>query len=161
MKDNFIFRTATIKDLNDVLRLNFELFKLEDKKYDKTLNRNWTYREGKKFFRKRILWKKSFMEVVEYKGKTVGYLCGEIFKGIPWRQKAIYAELDNMFVEGKYRGKKLGTKLVKDFLNWCKKKKVGYVEVVASFSNKNAIGFYNRSGFKDYALILETKISKK
>ncbi len=161
MKEKFIFRKVNLKDLKNVLRLNFELFKLEYGKYDKTLNMKWTHKEGKNVFRKKILRKDSFVEMVEYQEKIVGYLCGGICEGIRWRKKAVYAELDNMFIREKYRGRNLGTRLVKNFLEWCKKKKVDFVAVTASFKNKKAIEFYNELDFNGYDLVLEKKISKK
>lgn len=163
MKKEFIFRKAKIKDLKSILRLTFELFKIEDRKYDPTLNVNWPYGEGKKFFRRKIVEKDSFVEVVERKGKIMGYLCGGIFKFLPYfgREKAVYAELYYVIIKEKCRGKKFGQRLVKDFLKWCRKKKVDYVTVTASVKNKPAINFYRKSSLKDYALVLEKKLSKK
>lgn len=157
MKNNFIFRKANLKDLKDALRLNFELFQKEYREFDKSLNLNWTYREGKKYFKNRIIKKDSFVEVVENKGKIVGYLCGGITKGLSFRKKAKCAELENMFIDKKFRGKGLGTKLTKDFINWCKKNKVNYISVRASIQNKPAHDFYRGLGFKDYDLVLELK----
>ena len=55
MKKDFIIRKADIKDLKDILKLNFELFKKEYQEFDKSLNLNWPYREGKNYFRNRII----------------------------------------------------------------------------------------------------------
>ena len=161
MKEDFIFRKAELKDLKDILRLVFELLKLEDKKYDPTLNVNWPYRSGKDFLRKKIRSRNSFFEVIERSGKIIGFLYSSIYRGLPYRQKAIYAELYHMFIKEEYRGRKLGQKLIKDFLNWCKKNRVDYVQSVPSVNNKPAISFYKKMGFKEYALVLEIKLSKK
>ena len=161
MKNNFIFRKANLKDLKDILRLNFELFQKEYREFDKSLNLNWTHREGKKYFKNRIIKKDGFIEVVENKGKIVGYLCGGVTEGLPFRKKARCAELENMLIEEKFRGKGLGAKLTKDFINWCKKNKVNYISVRTSIQNKPACDFYRSSGFKDYDLVLELKIVKR
>ena len=148
-------RKASIKDLEDILRLNFALFKEEYKKYDKSLNLKWTYAEGKKYFKKRIASKNGFVGIAEIKGEIAGYLCGGISKGKIYRKKAKYAELENMVINGKLRGRGIGTMLVNDFLKWCKENRVGYISVTASVKNKQAADFYRKFGFKDYNLTLE------
>ncbi len=158
MKGSFNIRKPTIKDLEEILRLNLELFKKEYKEFDKSLNLNWTYKEGKEYFKDRIIKKDGFVEVVEHKGKIIGYLCGGISERLFYRKKARYAELEDMLIEKKFRGKGLGTKLTSDFINWCKKNKVDYISVKASAGNKLAINFYRKLGFKDYDLTLEISL---
>ncbi len=49
--DNFLIRKANLKDLKEILRLNFDLFKKEYREFDKSLDLKWTYsREGKEVF---------------------------------------------------------------------------------------------------------------
>jgi len=162
MKNEFKIRKATIKDLNDVLRLNFDLFKKEYKEFDKSLDMNNTYsKEGKKYFRDRIIKKDGFVEVLEYKGKIIGYLVGGLSKKVDYRIKAKYAEAENMLIEKEYRGQGLGAKLMKGFISWCKENKVDYISLTASAGNKYAIEFYRSMGFKDYNLTLERKLKNK
>lgn len=85
--NRLIFRKANIKDLKDIIRLNLELFKNEYRKFDKSLDLIWTYRNGKRYFKNRIIKKDGFVEVVENK-KIIGYLCGGVSKGKSWRKKA-------------------------------------------------------------------------
>jgi len=155
MKKGFIFRRAKPADLKNIQRLSRKLFRFEDRHFDQTLDQNWPFGSGKKFFKKKIAGRNHFAEVAETKNVMIGYLAGGIYKGIPWRQRGVYAELDNMFIESRFRGRGVGEKLVKDFLDWCRQKKVDFVQVTASSKNKNAIGFYRRTGFRNYALVLE------
>lgn len=161
MTNDFIIRKAEIRDLKDILRLNFELFKKEYREFDKSLNLNWTYKEGKKYFKDRIIKKDGFVEVVEYKGIIIGYLCGGITKGLFYRKKAKYAELGDMLIENKFRGKGLGTKLTSNFINWCKNNKVDYISATAFAKNKSAIDFYKNLRFEEYNLTLEREFIKK
>ena len=163
MENNFEIRKANIKDLEHILRLNQKLFNEEFKKFDKTLNLNWTYsKKAKKYFRDRIVGRNGFMEIVANKGKIIGYLCGGISEQLFYfyRQKAKHAELENMLIDKKFRGKNLGAKLAKNFMEWCKKNKVDYISVSASAGNEKTLNFYRKLGFKDYDLTLETKIKK-
>ncbi|MCK4355230.1 GNAT family N-acetyltransferase [Candidatus Parcubacteria bacterium] len=163
MKNNFEIRKANIKDLEHILRLYHELLKEEFKKFDKSLNPNWAYSKlTKKYFQERITKKNGFIEVVENNKKIIGYLCGGISEQsfYLYRQKAKYARLDEMLIDKKFRGKNLGTKLVKDFVKWCEKNKVDYISVTASVGNKKSLNFYRKLGFKDYDLTLEMKMKK-
>lgn len=159
MTNDFIFRKATTKDLKDTLRLNSELCKKEYREFDKTQNLDWTYgKEGRKFFREKIIKKNSFVWVAEKRRKVIGYLSGGMAKRIPWRKKAQYAYLGSIFIEKEFRERGLGAALVKNFIDWCKKKRVNYISVATLAKNKSAIDFYRHSGFRDYDLVLELKI---
>ncbi len=68
--------------------------------------------------------------------------------------------MDNMFVEEKFRNNGLGRVLVDNFIDWCEKKRVDYIDVRASMRNAGGIQFYKRAGFKDYDIVLEMKLSK-
>ena len=161
MENNFKIRKATIRNLEDILRLNFELFKKEYREYDKSLSLKWAYSPGgKKYFRNRIIKKNGFVEMVEKEYKIIGYFCGGIQERMFYRKKAKYAEIENMFIEKKYRRKGLGAALVKNFINWCKKNKVDYISVSVSAKNELGLKFYKKAGFKDYTFTLERKLSK-
>lgn len=161
MRNDILIRKADIEDLEDILRLNFDLFKKEEKEYDKSLNLEWTYHEGKKYFEDRIVKKDGFVKVTEVKGKIIGYICGGISERNFYRKKAKYAELENMLVEENFRGAGIGTKLTKDFINWCKENEVENIAVTASTQNNQGVDFYKNLGFKDYSLTLEMVIKSQ
>ena len=157
--DNFIIRKAKQSDLKEIIRLNYDLFKKEYKDFDKTLNMGWTHKAGKKIFKEKISdSKNSFLEVIEYKGKIIGYLCGSLDIIADYRNKKKYGTLDNMFIEKRFRGSGLGTKITQNFVNWCKNKKVSIISVTASSKNKPTIEFYRKNGFADYDLVLEKRL---
>ncbi|MEK7150328.1 MAG: GNAT family N-acetyltransferase [Patescibacteria group bacterium] len=160
MENDILIRKADIRDLKDILRLNFDLFKKEHKEYDESLNLEWTYDEGKKYFKNRIVKESGFAEVAEAKGRIIGYLCGGISDKLVYRNTAKYAELENMLVEENFRGVGIGARLTENFINWCKENKVDYISVTASAENKQTVDFYRKLGFKDYTLTLEMKTKK-
>lgn len=152
-----IVRKAENKDLEDVLRLNLDLFKKEYREYDKKLDLKWTYGKiGRSYFKKRITEKDAFAFIAESKGKIIGYLCGSV-RNCPYDYRIIskYAELENMIVDKKFRGEGVGEKLTKEFLKWCKIKKADCISVNASIQNEKGINFYKKMGFKNYSLTLE------
>ena len=159
MKNKIIIRKANIKDLESILKLNSILFKNEYQKFDNTMDLKWTYsKEGKKYFKDNIVKKNGFVDVAEYNNKIIGYLVGNLSERLSHRKAAKYAELENMIIEKKFRGKGIGRKLTKDFISWCKKNKVNYISVTASAKNKDAISLYKKSGFKDYEVVLEVML---
>jgi ribosomal protein S18 acetylase RimI-like enzyme len=160
MQNKIIIRQANLKDLNEIVRLNFALFAKEYKDFDKSLNLKWSNNEGKSYFKDKICQKDGFVWVAEDEKKIVGYLCGGICDRKDYRKKAKYAELENIFIADQYRSQGLGRKLVDFFIKWCKAKKVNYISVTASANNKLAIDFYQKHGFKDYDLTLEMLIKE-
>lgn len=156
-----LIRRATINDLKDILRLNYELFSQEHRKFDKSLNLNWTFgKDGRDFFKNAIVWKNNFCQVGEAKNKIVGYLNGGVVKMISWHSRGIYAVLESMFIGKGFRNKGLGTRLVQDFIDWCRRKKVDYLSVTASAGNRPAVNFYKKRGFKEYDLTLRLKLTR-
>ncbi|MDO8503547.1 MAG: GNAT family N-acetyltransferase [bacterium] len=154
-----IIRKAAINDLKDILRLNHELFLEEDREFDQTQDIKWTLgKKGKKFFRDVIIKKDNFCEVIGNKNKIIGYLNGGMAKKILWRKEARYAYLGSIFIEKKFRQAGLGTQLVENFINWCRKNRVDYLSVTAFAQNNFGIKFYKKFGFKDYDLTLQKKI---
>jgi len=151
-------RKAKLKDLEAIIKLNFQLFQ-KDFKYDKSLNMKWAYSEsGGKYFKDRIIEANGCALVAESDKKILGYLVGAIQKGKDYRVKAKYAELENMLVLKDFRKKGVGGKLVRQFLKWCRKQGVDYVAVTASAGNELGIKFYEKQGFKEYDLTLEKKL---
>lgn len=161
MRNDILIRKADIGDLEDILGLNSDLFKKEYKEFDKSLNLKWTYGEGKKYFEDRIVKKDGFVEVAEVKSKIIAYVCGGISERNSYRKRAKYAELESMLVEENLRGSGIGTKLTKDFINWCKENEVENIAVTASAQNNQGVDFYRKLGFKDYSLTLEMIIKSQ
>lgn len=148
---------ATLQDLEDIQKLNLMLFEKEQKEYDPTFNLEWTFGEkGTKHFKNSIEDKNACALVAKIKDKVVGYLVGCIKKNKNYcRHINKQAKLENMFVLEEYRDRKIGTKLVKEFFKWAKKRDVENICVTASAQNEKAINFYRLYGFKDYDHTLE------
>src|SRR5476651_2732103 len=120
-------RKAVFDDLEDVIRLNFDLFKKEYAEYDKSLDVEWPHsKQGEEYFAERIVGDDGHVSVAENDGKIVGYICGALVdRG--YRVEAVYAELENMLVDEKYRRLGIGKKLADKFFKWCDKENVKYI----------------------------------
>jgi ribosomal protein S18 acetylase RimI-like enzyme len=162
-KEKLIVRLAKPKDLKEVMKLNLELFKNQQKNFDATLNLYWTFsKEGKKYFRKRISEVNTFIEVIENPQKKIliAYAIGFIQKRHNYRAAGKYMELESIFVETKYSGSKLGSKLLNDFIGWGKANKVDNVSLFVAAKNNLARDFYKKFGFEDYDIVMELNLKK-
>lgn len=142
-------REAKIKDLDSILKLNKRLFVKEYNEFDNSLNLDWTYsKRGQEYFLERIKYNNGKVLVAEKEGIIIGYLCGGIQEQEEekefYKKDGIYAELENMFIEEEFRNLGAGSKIVKLFIEWCKKKKVNHINVTAYFQNKKALKFYRK-----------------
>jgi len=146
-------RKATLKDLEEIKKLNQELFNY-DFKFDKTLDLEWPSK-NKDYYKKRITGKDSITLIAEDEKKIVGYLIGVIVEGEGYRNIKKIAELENMFISENYRRKGIGKSLIINFINWAKGENVKKIKVVASAKNNCAIELYKKSGFSDHNLVLE------
>jgi ribosomal protein S18 acetylase RimI-like enzyme len=148
-------RRAVLDDLEDVLRLNRELFAKEEREFDMSVDSGWAYGTGKEYFVSRLSDDGGAVFVASADGVTVGYLCGGL-KARGFRKEGIYAELENMFVGESYRGRGAGGRLIETFLAWCDGAGVNQVFVTASAANVRAVDFYRRHGFGVLETTLET-----
>ena len=153
---HIIIRQANLADIAAIQNLNHELFKLEKKKYDSTLVTDWPLSaDGKKYFRNLI--KNGYVIVATDSGAIIGYLAGSINDRGTY-SLVQYGEINNMFVDEKYRGCGVGTALVNDFKKYCAGKKIKNFKVVASARNKAAIKFYRAMGFGEFDITMATPI---
>lgn len=153
---HIIIRKATIDDLEDIQRLNNELFKYEYKKFDPLLVVGWPFTEsGEKYFRDIIENEVAFVAVDN--DATVGYLAGTMdVKNSCYM--GTMAELDNFYVDERYRGNGIGGKMVDEFKKYCSEKGVDTIKVTASALNLGAVAFYKKNGFNESETTLRYKI---
>lgn len=152
-------RKATIKDLQNIQELNLQLFKNEHKKFDSTLDCNWTCGDsGTNYFKEMITKDDACALVAIYDKRIVGYLIGAITIPKEIRVVGKMAELENMHILPKYQRLGIGTLLFNEFKAWCKSKHVVRLMTVASAKNTQGINFYHKNGFSDYDLVLEQNI---
>ncbi len=155
----FEIRSAKLGDLKRIQKLNLKLFEIEKRKYDPTLSLKWSFgKEGTEYYKGRITEEDGCVLLAEVKGKIVGYLAGGIVRVGSYRKVGKLAEIENMFIEEKYRNQGIGSKLVEKFLDWAKIKKVERVKVAAFALNYKALRFYKKHGFKEREVVLEKGI---
>lgn len=154
--ENIIIRKAILKDLDSIQKLNNSLFDLEFNEFDNTLNRGWSFeKEGKEYFEDVI--KNEIVFVAQENEKIIGYLAGYVCEQMSYKTET-FAELDNMYIDDKYRRLGIGTLLISKFKRYCRDKNIQNIQVTTSAKNNRAIQFYLKNGFKNYNITLKYKI---
>jgi GNAT superfamily N-acetyltransferase len=152
-------KTATIEDLEEVQGLSLLQFENELEKFDRTLNREWSFsKDGEDYYKKSISDDDRCVLVAVIGDKVIGYLEGGASQRGSNRMLSKFAELEYMFVMEEHRGTGIGTKLYQAFVDWCKQQGVKKLRTQASAGNAATLDFYRKNGFVDYDLILETDI---
>ena len=154
--ENIIIRKANMEDLKDIQTLNNKLFELEYYNFDDTLKLNWPFEnESTEYFKNMI--ENEIVFIAELDKNIIGYLAGSISEEVSYITQS-FAELDNMYVEDKYRRIGVGTLLIDEFKKYCKEENIQNIKVTASAKNSRAIKFYMKNGFEDYNVTLKMKI---
>lgn len=144
-----IIRSADMSDLSAVQDLNHQLFQ-HDFEFDPTLDIEWPYKSGKEYFASAISSNDKCCFVAIDGDEVVGYLAGSIKDKIDY-STVTFAELDNTLVDEKCRGQGVGKKLFYEFRKWAKDNGADKIVVSAYYGNANAVNFYHKIGFNDYA----------
>ena len=149
-------RKANIEDLRAIQELNDTLFKLEYENFDSSLKVGWPFTEnGEKYFKDII--QKEIAFVAIDKNTIIGYLAGTVDTKNSCIIKLV-SELDNFYIDEKYRNQGIGTKLVDEFKKYCSSKGIEEMKVTASALNVNAIEFYRKNGFTEFEITLKTTL---
>jgi GNAT superfamily N-acetyltransferase len=69
--------------------------------------------------------------------------------------RAGLGEIDSMFVEEAFRGRGIGSQLVRNALDWLESAGATSKVVTVAHANGQALGFYNRFGFQPRTVLLQ------
>lgn len=151
-------RKATKKDKAVLKNLLWESLKEEWK-----FNSDIDLKGGKIFLNKNLRElfknKKEHTEfLAEENGKIVGFIGGNIEKKSEFYKTCRIGAIYDLFVEEKYRGKGIGTRLIKKFVLWLKTNKIRLIELDVSPKNEAAVKLYKNLGFKESGIQMRKRI---
>ena len=155
---NIQIQIANLNDLDSIRALNVKLFENEQN-WHPTNRREWVDEpNGKSYYAARLLGENGVVFKAIVDGRIIGYLCGGWLRKYPFRKERLFAELENMYVDEKFRSMGIGKKLMEEFEKWCKAKGVETITVECVYENEKALKFYNTNGFKNHSVKLEKRI---
>jgi len=103
---------------------------------------------------------KDGMFIWEVEGEAVGWSWLKIHEN-EFFEEGAYGEVNEIYVARKWRGKKIGTMMMRHAFNWFKERGVNTVRVEALACNRAAVSFYRRFGFKPNYIIFQKELMKK
>lgn len=136
LKLNTIIRTATENDFEEIINL-FSEFAAFEKQPDKMVNTLEKMKTESAFFHCFV--------AVTHEGTIVGYAT-YFFAYFTWVGKSLY--MDDLYVKPEFRGRGIGTQLIKAVIAYAKEAKCAKVRWQVSHWNTPAIEFYNSLGAK-------------
>ncbi len=146
-------RQAVIADLVAIQTLNNKLFELEYANFDNTLKVGWPFGEvGCEYFKNII--KNGAAIVAETDNQVIGYLAGS-FDNKKNYLNILYAEIDSFYIEPAYQSGGIGTMLINEFKELCRKQGVTKLRLIASAKNTKARNFYAKKDFVEHEVIYQ------
>jgi ribosomal protein S18 acetylase RimI-like enzyme len=140
VKEKLTIRKATMRDFDEIDSLSDELL-------------GSPIGIRKKFLKKALNSKNYLCLIAELNKEIVGFIDMWAFPDIS--HGAYLAQIQNLVVAKKFRGRGIGTKLVKEVIKFFKKKKYHELHVWTEKENYNAIKLYKQLGLKDNSILLE------
>lgn len=100
---------------------------------------------------------KTLILIAEQDEKAAGYALARIFKEESTADNGTGRTglFDELFVEEWARGQKIGQKLTSKVMEWFKTNGIGRIKLQAYTWNKTAQKFYEKNGFREYAVSME------
>ncbi|MGC8981453.1 MAG: GNAT family N-acetyltransferase [Minisyncoccia bacterium] len=144
---------AKKRDFNQIIKLQMGLadfHKKIDSKYYKSGKERRKHLEKRlnKFFSKKRKNQKFF--VAKVKDKIIGFLNIGIHKPHFYCRERKIGELGQMYVDKKFRRKRIGELLFKEVKNWFKKRKIKFIEILVDSRNQIGISAYKKYGFFEF-----------
>lgn len=150
-------KEAESSHLETILNLNKELFNAESIYID-SFNENWSKSEfARRYFQNRIADPLSIVFIAAIESEVVGYISGYVYSNST-RIPPTSAEIENIIVLDKYRGRGIGKILSDKFEQKAKTLGASRLKVVALTKNIPAINFYKKFGFDDHEVLLEKQL---
>ncbi len=152
-----IIRKANTDELKQIQALSTTLGE-HSQRFDNELSLAWAYtEEGEKYYRAKIAGEKGICLVAEKNGEIIGFISGTRHDPDAWRV-IMRAEVDNLFIQEKFRGVGIGKLLIDAMKSWAKEQNAKKLILTMFSENKKALSFYKKEGFVLYEMVLHIKI---
>ena len=160
-----VVRKAKLKDIDLILNFEKKLIKSADSIMNKYCPQHFLdfllkkdYMEIlSKYIKGRIYSKNDAIFIAELNGKPVGHMIISIKKSHPIFEMEKYGRINTVYVEEKFRDKRISSKLKDEAFKWFKKKNINRVSLNVFPDNEKAITAYKKWGFS--TTLIEMRIS--
>jgi ribosomal protein S18 acetylase RimI-like enzyme len=150
-----VIRKAKLKDIDLILNFEKKLIKSADDIINKYCPQNFVdyrlkndYEEIlSRYIKGRIYSKNDAIFIAELNGKLVGHMIISIKKSHPIFEMDKYGRINTVYIEEKFRGKSISSKLKDEAFKWFKKKDINRVSLNVFPDNEKGINTYKKWGF--------------
>jgi GNAT superfamily N-acetyltransferase len=143
--ENITYDVATIDDIADLIRLLDALFSIE-----KDFNPD-TSKQQKGL---ELLLKNDTAATIQVArnttGKAIGMVSAQLV--ISTAQGAASAWIEDMVIDGAYRGHGIGKQLLQNVLKWAKNKGATRAQLLVDIENSDAVGYYQHLNWESTQL---------
>ena len=136
MENNLVIKKINNDQINQNLSTIFDLIK--------QLNEDLTYEQFEQYLQNML--KMNYFLITATLNNEIVAICG-CWSGYRF-YCGKYLEIDNFVVSEKYRGQKIGDKMIKFLINLAKKQNYQKMTLAAYLENKSAHKFYDKYGFE-------------
>ena len=153
--NEIIIREATIADVADIQHLAHLIARFEiERGWAPDIDPRWAFTEaGISYIKQQLTGEDGIVLVATCDDQVIGFLGGCIRQ----EKRGPVGGLQGIFVLPSYRRKRVGTRLIDRFLEWCELQNLPKSTVAVAPANDAAIALYERMGFEASTLILERR----
>lgn len=150
-----VIRKAKLKDIDLILNFEKKLIKSADDIINKYCPLHFIDYQLKKdyeeilskYIKGRIYSKNDAIFIAELNRKPVGHMIISIKKSHPIFEMEKYGKINTVYIEEKFRGKSISSRLKDEAFKWFKKKDINRVSLNVFPDNEKAINAYKKWGF--------------
>ncbi|WP_406055738.1 GNAT family N-acetyltransferase [Kribbella sp. NBC_00889] len=146
---------AVHPDLDELVRLESQLFSEDAGAHDPQVDVSWPTRHGREDFARLINLDSALVLVARREGVVVGHLVGYLTAPSPTRFGRRTAEIRSLYVDSASRASGVGQALVGRFSAWARGNDVTSVSVTSYVANHSARAFYSRLGFAERSVVFQ------
>jgi ribosomal protein S18 acetylase RimI-like enzyme len=165
MKHSVLIRKAVLADIPRIIVLwkALEAYHVLHHGYGRGIFR---YRPDRlalyvKFLKKQLRRRDAAVFVAELGGNVIGHVMVQVNKLPPIYVHDKDAHVCEIVVDGRHRGKGIGTMLLEEAEGWASKKGLYSISLFVHIGNKAAYAAYRKSGFEEHHLKMAKTVGKK
>ncbi|TDD57750.1 GNAT family N-acetyltransferase [Kribbella antibiotica] len=151
---------ATVGDLDDLVRLETNLFNEDAGSHDALVDISWPDRHARQDFARLMANESALVLVARYDERVVGHLVGYLTGPSPTRFDRRTAEIRSLYVDASARSAGVGQELVRHFTSWARSHAAAAIAVTAYAANHSARTFYDKLGFTEQSVVLRAAIDQ-
>lgn len=149
---------AVAGDLDDLIRLETQLFVEDAGTHDALVDVSWPGQHAREDFIRLMNNESALVLVARQDERIAGHLVGYLTAPSPTRFGRRTAEIRSLYVDETVRSTGMGQAMVHYFTTWSRSHAAAAVSVTAYAANRSARAFYDKLGFIEQSVVLRASL---